>query len=51
MVLESHVKLCVTEVDFLGKIFFCPQNWENGPKMDQKQGFLNLLENLVINVY
>ena len=24
---------------FSGKNFFCPQNWENGPKMCQKQGF------------
>ena len=50
MVLESHVKLFVTEPDFLGK-FFYPQNWENQPKMGQKQGFLNLLENLVIHFY
>ena len=45
MVLETHIKLCVTKVDFPGK-FFLTQNWENGPKMDQKQGFFNLLENL-----
>ena len=50
MVLESHVKLCVTEPDFPG-IFKSPQNWENGSKMGQKQGFFNLLENLVINFY
>ena len=31
--------------------FFCPENWENGREMGQKQGFLNLLENLVINFY
>ena len=31
MVLESHV-------NFLGK-FFCPQNWENGPKNGPKTGF------------
>ena len=35
MVLESHVKLCVTEPDFPGK-FFLPQKsrqWaQNGPK-------------------
>ena len=30
---------------------FCPQNRENGPKMGQKQGFLNLLKKLVINFY
>ena len=22
----------------------CPQNWENGPKMGRKHGFLNLLK-------
>ena len=30
------------------KIVFYPQNWENVQKMGQKQGFLNLLKNLVI---
>ena len=50
MVPESHVKLCVTEEEFLGN-FFLPQKLGNGPKMDQKQGFFNLLENLVINFY
>ena len=29
--LDTHMKLCVTEPDFLEKVF-CPQNWENGPK-------------------
>ena len=46
MVLETHMKLCVTEPDFPGK-FFCPKNWENGPKV----GFLNLLENLFLNFF
>ena len=32
-------------------LFFCPQNWEDGPKMGQNQGFLNLLKNVVINIY
>ena len=50
MGLETHIKLCVAKPDFLGK-FFCPQNWENGSKKGQKQGFLNLLEDLVINFY
>ena len=49
MVLETHMNLCVTEPDFPEKSF-CPQNWEIGPKMDQKQVFLNLLKNFVINV-
>ena len=50
MVLETHMKFCVTEPDFPEKNFL-PQNWENGPKMGQKQDFLNLLKNLVINFY
>ena len=31
MVLETYMKLCVAETDFLKKVFL-PQNWENGPK-------------------
>ena len=31
--------------------FFLLQNWERGHKMGQKQGFFNLLENLLINIY
>ena len=50
MVLEAHMKLCVTEPDF-AEIFFCPQNWENKLKIGQKQGFLNLVKHLVINFY
>ena len=50
MVLETYMKLCVTEPDFPGN-FFCPQNWENGPKMGQKQGFLNVLKYLADNFY
>ena len=48
--LETHMKLFVTEPDFPGK-FFLPQKWENGPKIGLKQGFFNLLENLFINFY
>ena len=48
--LETHLKFCMAELDFLGERI-CPQNWGNGPKMCQKQGFLNLLENLIINFY
>ena len=33
MVLETHMKLCMTELDFPGK-FFCPKNGENGPKTE-----------------
>ena len=40
MVLETHMKLCVTEPD-----------WEKRPKISEKQNFFNLLENLVISFY
>ena len=33
------------------KNIFCLKNWENGPKMGQKHGFLNLLKHFVINFY
>ena len=36
--------------DFRWKIFL-PQKLENGPKMGQKQGLLNLLKNIVINFF
>ena len=42
---------CVWQSQIFWENFFCPQNWENGPRMGQKQGFLNLLENLVVNCY
>ena len=35
---------------FQRKIFL-PENWENGPKLGQKQVFLNLLKNFLINFY
>ena len=50
MVLETRMKLCMTEPDFPEK-YFCPQNYENGPKMDQEQGFLNVLKKLIIDFY
>ena len=45
MVLEYHVKLCVTEPDFPGKFSLSPKlgKWA--------KNFFNLLENLVINFY
>ena len=50
--LETHVMLCVAEPDFLEKKnCFTPKNWVNGPKMGQKQGFMNLVETLVIDIY
>ena len=50
MVLETNMKLCVTELDF-PEIWFLLQKLGNGPKMDQKHGFLNLLKNAVIHFY
>ena len=50
MVLETCMKLCMAELDFLGKKI-CPKNWENGPRMGQKLFFLNLLKYLIINFY
>ena len=50
MVLETHMKLYMTEPDFLEKVF-CPKIWENGPKIGQKLGFLDLLKDLIINFY
>ena len=43
MVLESHMKLFMA-AGFSGKIFFASKIG----KMDQKQGFFNILENFVI---
>ena len=45
MVLETYIKLCMTEPDFLEKKF-SPKNWESGPEMGQKQGFLIYSTNL-----
>ena len=47
MVLQAHVLLCM-RVGFVKKKIYCPKNGENGLKMGQKQGFLDLLKNLVI---
>ena len=43
-VIENHVKLCVTKLDF-SKKFSLPWKW---PKMDQKWGFFHISENFVI---
>ena len=45
MGLETHMKLCVTEPDLLGKKI-CPQIQENRPKIGQKQGLLNFIKKL-----
>ena len=50
MGLETHMKLCVTELNFPENNSY-PKNWENGPKMSQKQCFVNLLKDLVITFY
>ena len=51
MGLETHMKFMHGRARFSGKKFFCPKNCENEPKKNQKQGFLNLLEDLMINFY
>ena len=38
MVLETHMKLFVTEPDFLGN-FALPQNWDEGPKWAKNKFF------------
>ena len=48
MIVETHVKLCMIEqAGFSRKKFSAPKV----TKMDQRQGFLNLLKNLVTNFY
>ena len=47
MVLETLMKFFMTAV-LTRKNLLCLKNWENRPKMGQKQGFVNLLKNLVI---
>ena len=52
MVLEIHMKLCVTEPDF-PENFVYPQNRENGQKRGQKR-FFEFIENFLnftINLY
>ena len=49
-VLRAHVLLCMTEPDYLKKIFM-PKKWGKYAKNGQKIGFSNLLENLVINFF
>ena len=39
MVLETHMKLCMTEADFVKKKF-SQKIWENGPKI----GFFEFIE-------
>ena len=49
MVLETHMKSCVTELDFARKKNFRP--WQNSLKVGRKKGFLKILKNLVINFF
>ena len=39
------------DIPIFWKNFFCPKSWENGPKIGQKLGFLNLKKNVVINFH
>ena len=50
MVWETHVKLCVTEPCFPKK-FFCPKNWENGPKRAKNRVFWIYWNTFVISFY
>ena len=48
LVARNLYEVVLDTARFSGKNF-CLQYWENGRKMGQKQGFLNLLKNVVIN--
>ena len=48
--LETHMKLCVTEPDFSEKKNF-PQKFGKWEKMGQRQDFLNILKNFVIDFH
>ena len=50
MMLETHMKLCVTEPDFPEK-FFAPKIVKMGQKWAKNRIFLNILKNSVINFY
>ena len=43
--------ICAWQSWIFHKVSFCSQNWENEQKVDQKQSFLNLFRNLVIDFY
>ena len=50
MVLETDMKLCVT-TRFFSKISFAVKMGKMGQKKKPKQGFFNLLEDLIINFF
>ena len=43
MILETHMKLCVTELDFLAKFFFAQKFGKIDPKW-AKNGFFGFIE-------
>ena len=45
MVLETYMKLCVTEPDFPGKLFL-PQKWGKWAKYGPKTGFFEFIGKL-----
>ena len=45
MVLETHMKLCMTEPNFAGK-FFLPKKWGKWAKNGPKTGFLEFIGKL-----
>ena len=51
MVLETHGKLCLTELDIFGKEVFAPKIGKMGLKYAKNSFFLELLKNVVINLY
>ena len=51
MVLETDMKLCVTEPDFLEKNFLPPKLGKVNQNWAKNRVFFNLLKNLVINFY
>ena len=50
MMLETHMKLCMTELNFPEKNFSL-RNWNNGQKWAKNRVFLNILKNFVITFY
>ena len=50
MVLETHMKLCLSELDFLEKIFL-PQKLAKWTKDVPKTGFFEFIEKFGTNFY
>ena len=48
MVLETYMKLCLTELDFLEKVFFATKIRKMDQKWAKNRGFFYLLKNLIL---